>query len=78
MNSSFFFKFFFCNFVIFFSSLEALQAASSIDDAIMDKSSDPHEIMEVYQWPMPLPEDAGVYMCKAAYTSSLRPHTLVA
>ena len=31
----------------------------AIDDAILEKSEDPHEIMEVYQWPMPLPEDAG-------------------
>jgi len=29
------------------------------DDAILDKDDDPHVIMEVYQWPMPLPEDAG-------------------
>lgn len=31
----------------------------AIDDALLEKSEDPHEIMEVYQWPMPLPEDAG-------------------
>lgn len=31
----------------------------AIDDSILEKSEDPHEIMEVYQWPMPLPDDAG-------------------
>ena len=38
---------------------------AAIDDALLDKSSDPHEIMEVYQWPMPLPDDAG--RIRAAY-----------
>mmetsp|Transcript_90255 Transcript_90255/g.145975 ORF Transcript_90255/g.145975 Transcript_90255/m.145975 type:complete len:135 (+) Transcript_90255:22-426(+) len=36
-----------------------------VDDALLEKSTDPHEIMEVYQWPMPLPEDAG--RIRAAY-----------
>eukprot|EP00960_Hanusia_phi_P032047 749646-Hanusia_phi.AAC.1 len=30
-----------------------------VDDAILDKCDDPHEVMEVYGWPMPLPDDAG-------------------
>ncbi|EKX31296.1 hypothetical protein GUITHDRAFT_122502, partial [Guillardia theta CCMP2712] len=30
-----------------------------VDDNILDKCDDPHEVMEVYGWPMPLPDDAG-------------------
>jgi len=34
------------------------KGSNAIDDSILDKA-DPHEVMEVYGWPMPLPEDAG-------------------
>ena len=50
----------------------AKNKAGAIDDALLEKSEDPHEIMEVYQWPMPLPEDAG--RIRAAYPAPGQVH----